>query len=417
MSYIPTNQPVFLAAMSGAIAGMGASNRVPKSSVQASYAGLAAIAGAWAQSFDLAWNDATTASEYVLDTIATASEATWEQRGPTTASVVTLDRDTYNEQTAALVAMIRASLAYLTSQGITPGSGGGVLDGPDVVGPLDNNIVEQISGVEETYTPIWGPDLQRNIVVAAADYIGFGPTSQNGGYNVVGFRDVGTNLNTTNIAFQAQSIASNGNDQAGSIGMYAGVNTDKAPSGAPNWDFRYCGVVSIGAGNPPFGVDGWVSFGNSTSDQGVANNIPARAHWMSSGGGISTLSIDSSHWLNTEFQGMGQIRIGRYVNGGSYSELGAFFGAGVGCPRSDNSGNLNLIAPNVLENGDPPSDQVVIGGVSGVVGNGCTIKFLCGSPQVDIVLTGNTDNAVGAIDTYLEVEIAGAKRYIPLHLP
>lgn len=146
MSYTPVNQDMYLAAYAGALAGMGASQRVPSSSVEASYAGLAAIAGAYSESFDASWNDAAQANTLEIDSAKTLSEATWQTRGPTSATVVTLDSATYDSLTTSLCAMIRAAGTYLAGQGITPSNpGGGTLAG-DVVGPSGANVVSYISG-------------------------------------------------------------------------------------------------------------------------------------------------------------------------------------------------------------------------------------------------------------------------------
>lgn len=145
---------MFIAAYSGAIAGMGASNRRLTNPNSASYADLAAIAGAFTKAFDIAWNDASTANSLEIDMAEQLSESAWQQRSPVlTATSQSLTVGNYTELATALVAVIQAASAYMTSEGITPPGTGGV-DGVlnyDVVGVADgtqvaNNRVEQISG-------------------------------------------------------------------------------------------------------------------------------------------------------------------------------------------------------------------------------------------------------------------------------
>ena len=58
MTYAPINIPAYVASYSGAIAGMGVSGWIVNPT-QSSYDNVTKIAGAFAQAFDVAWNDAT----------------------------------------------------------------------------------------------------------------------------------------------------------------------------------------------------------------------------------------------------------------------------------------------------------------------------------------------------------------------
>ena len=165
--YTPINLRMYLAAYAGALAGMNASDRIPKNANPAFYTSFAAIAGAWAQSFDIIWNDATAPTVLEVQSVQECSESTWQQRAPQP-NVSTLTPASYNGQTAPIAAMIRAADAYMASQGIVPpidgGGGGGTLAG-DVTGPLLTNRVETASGDivhQRTY-------LDSNL------YCGFGP--------------------------------------------------------------------------------------------------------------------------------------------------------------------------------------------------------------------------------------------------
>lgn len=149
MSYTPINLNVYIAAYAGAIAGMGASERVPSNPLSSASTNTAAIAGAYAQEFDTIWNDATDVNELVYQEIITLSEATWEKRAPQLAQVTPLIPATYESLCEALIAIITASSAYQTSQGITPpahGGSGGTLAG-DVTGAIGANVVEALTGL------------------------------------------------------------------------------------------------------------------------------------------------------------------------------------------------------------------------------------------------------------------------------
>lgn len=124
MAYVPTNLQMFNAAYCGALAGMGASDRVPHDTNSVSYAGLAAIAGAFAQQFDATWNDATDPSLLDVYSAQQLSESTWQQRSPV-ASVQTLTPTEYAELCGALVAMVHAGETYFAGQGIVPPTSGG----------------------------------------------------------------------------------------------------------------------------------------------------------------------------------------------------------------------------------------------------------------------------------------------------
>lgn len=145
MSYSPTNLEMYNAAFTGAMGGMLASNRVPLDDDPTSYATRMAMIDAWAQSFDQAWNNAAAANALDVYAATELSQSEWENRAPNPSAANILS-DTYDERTAALVAMILAGEARYLAQGIAPPGAGGTLDG-DVIGPSNANIVESLTGV------------------------------------------------------------------------------------------------------------------------------------------------------------------------------------------------------------------------------------------------------------------------------
>lgn len=116
MSYSPNNLSIFTAAFSGALAGMGVSDRVPTNSGTI-YAGLAQVAGAYAQEFDTTWASPL-ATEMNIAAVAQMSESAWQQRAPQADATQTLPA-TFSQLCAALKAIITAGTTQLTAMGIT----------------------------------------------------------------------------------------------------------------------------------------------------------------------------------------------------------------------------------------------------------------------------------------------------------
>lgn len=133
MTYVPNSLQIFTAALAGAIAGMGASNRLPTDDNSADYVGLTNVAGAFAQSFDTNWGLLPVS---LLDVSATqqACEAAWQNRSPI--DVVPFDDpNNYTQLSRALISIVKASVSYSLSIGIVPppvptaGGGAGGLNG------------------------------------------------------------------------------------------------------------------------------------------------------------------------------------------------------------------------------------------------------------------------------------------------
>lgn len=134
MSYTPVNSQIFFAAYSGALAGMVVSNRVPTDTNAASTAnvGNAAVAGAFAQSFDTAWANAADAN--LLDVLATRHMCSmvWESRAPQALVTPSLTPSSYTTLCNALIAIIGAATTYMSGQGIAIPANGGGSGGVDV---------------------------------------------------------------------------------------------------------------------------------------------------------------------------------------------------------------------------------------------------------------------------------------------
>jgi hypothetical protein len=128
MSYTVINSQMFTAAFAGALAGMGVSGRIITDSVPDDYAGLVAVAGAFAQSFDTVWNSAAAVGTLEVSIAQEAAEGIWSGRSPNPADTNTLVASTWTPEAAALKALIIKTLADYTANNYpNPSTGGGGL--------------------------------------------------------------------------------------------------------------------------------------------------------------------------------------------------------------------------------------------------------------------------------------------------
>jgi hypothetical protein len=152
MAYVPNDVLVFTAAYSGIISGFAASGRWILDPNVSDDSGYAVIAGAFAQSFDLAWeinpdtNPPDTLEVFIIEK---ACKGAWENRF-TQVNSDTLNPDTFTALSNAIIALILAGEGYFASQGITPppwpsGSGGVTVVSPgpgiSISGTTDEPIV------------------------------------------------------------------------------------------------------------------------------------------------------------------------------------------------------------------------------------------------------------------------------------
>lgn len=118
--YVPNNDAIFVAAYSGAMAGMGVNGGVPLDANSIDYAALATIAGAWAQAFDTSWG-ANPNSTLDAEMANSLSVEAWSARTPSPQNIVIYANPlNWIAQTNALVAQITAAETYFAAQGISP---------------------------------------------------------------------------------------------------------------------------------------------------------------------------------------------------------------------------------------------------------------------------------------------------------
>lgn len=151
MTYTVQNPTMFTAAYAGALAGLAVTGRQLFSAVSDFYSDEVEIANAWAIQFDTLWGSTAVAS-LEPEITEEASQAFWEERAPQ-ALPASLNPATWAKECAAIIALIRESLALYTGQGYpnpSPGSGGGNLPvWPDLLW-VDNGVTPTPSAPDGT---------------------------------------------------------------------------------------------------------------------------------------------------------------------------------------------------------------------------------------------------------------------------
>jgi hypothetical protein len=124
MAYAPINIPAYVAAFSGAVAGMAVSGWIVDP-VSADYALVTQIAGAFAQEFDIVWNSAAQLNNLENASIVEIVAREFANRGPgPLANSAFTTPSNWAKPAAACAALVLQSDAYFASQGINPGTGG-----------------------------------------------------------------------------------------------------------------------------------------------------------------------------------------------------------------------------------------------------------------------------------------------------
>jgi hypothetical protein len=124
MTYSPINVGAYTSAFAGAIAGMAVSGWITDP-LSADYSDVVTIAGAFAESFDLVWNDATTLNNLEQAAITTVVQEDFTSRGPGPFKSTQFKNPANWTVTAtACAALILECDAFFAGQGINPGTGG-----------------------------------------------------------------------------------------------------------------------------------------------------------------------------------------------------------------------------------------------------------------------------------------------------
>lgn len=122
--YTPQNPQVYTAAFSGALSGILVSGRVPTNPDSNAYTLTMNVIGAYAQQFDTLWG-ITAIKQLELETVASASEALFQERAPVP-NTSTMNPLTWAPECQAIIAMIQSGLDYFLANGIPnpdPGAG------------------------------------------------------------------------------------------------------------------------------------------------------------------------------------------------------------------------------------------------------------------------------------------------------
>jgi len=146
MAYVPINVQAYTAGYSGAVAGMAVNGWIT-SPTGANYTLVCAVAGAFAEAFDVAWNNAAQLNSLELAAIQQACAQEFSLRGPgPLAAPQFQDPDNWAVPAKACATLALQCDLYFAGQGITPPSpgGGSVAAIPRTywVSPLSTNVTE-----------------------------------------------------------------------------------------------------------------------------------------------------------------------------------------------------------------------------------------------------------------------------------
>jgi len=272
MSYVPNDVLVYTAAYSGVISGFAASGRVILDHTVADYGKNAVIAGAFAASFDTAWeinpdtNPPDTLEVFIIEK---ACKAVWENRD-TELTSETLLPESFTTICEAIIALIIAGEGYFTSQGITPppwpvsgtGTVTSVSAGPgiSISGNPDDNPTVNNTGV---------------LTVRAGTNITLGGSAQNPIINAVG------SAGATGATGAGATGATGAAGAAGATGPGGGATGATGPQGA------------TGPGAGATGATGAAGATGPSGSQGASNVFDNGSLIDFSGGGDTVVAIGS----------------------------------------------------------------------------------------------------------------------------
>jgi hypothetical protein len=133
MAYTPINTQAYTAAFSGAVAGMAVNGWIT-SPTGSNYTLVCAVAGAFAQAFDVAWNNAAAINGLEYSAIQSVCAQEFSNRGPgPLASAQFQDPANWEIPAKACATLALQCDLYFAGQGITPppisGGGGGFQQG------------------------------------------------------------------------------------------------------------------------------------------------------------------------------------------------------------------------------------------------------------------------------------------------
>lgn len=266
--YVPQNQAVYLAAFTGALAGMGVAGRALQSAVPLDYEALTQTAGAFAEAFDTTWG-LTVTSSLDLEALSATSEALWSERRPPTTGATFFLPATYLPEANVISALLLASGAYFTAQGISPnlpppsGSGAVIFDGG---APSKNARTDRTAGTQAftlntkqgitnlgSGTGAPGTGVLADFGTLAGGngctVSGFGATCSGGEGNTAGGPDAtvgGGNSNITSNSF-ATIGGGSGNDNRGNASTIAGGEANLCAGDRGTIGGGHLNVVPLGS--------------------------------------------------------------------------------------------------------------------------------------------------------------------------
>ena len=166
MTYSPINVQAYVSAYAGTLAGMAVSGWIV-SPTAGSYEQVAAIAGAFCEAFDVAWNDATELDNFEIASIQAVCLQEFSNRGPGSLSNPSFVlAATWSVPAIACAALVVEGDTYLADQGIVPVVPGG--GGASSVIRATWSVSPTVSAI--TFAPGSGPTY--NVVAEPGTFAG-----------------------------------------------------------------------------------------------------------------------------------------------------------------------------------------------------------------------------------------------------
>jgi hypothetical protein len=283
LGYTPINLTVFTAAFSGAVSGLAGSQRWLQDIVETDYAGFASISGAFAASFDEAWevdpdtNPPNTLQVFVIEK---TCKAVWESRG-TEVNIQTLSISTFTELCKAIIALVLASDDYFVAQGITPDpwpSGSGTITEVAAGTGISVSTVGSVATVSNTGVLALTAGLNVSITGTAQNPV---INSSGGAGGIVDSVTAGTGSITVTGSAANPLVNNTATTQTVAAGTGISVATVGTTTTVTN-----TGVLTVAAGTGSITVTG-------TAANPVINNT-ATTQTVAAGTGISVATVGTT---------------------------------------------------------------------------------------------------------------------------
>jgi hypothetical protein len=166
MTYSPINVSAYTAAFSGAIAGMAVSGWIVNQASN-NYENATLIAGAFAQAFDLVWNNPTQLNNLEQATITAIVQTDFNGRGPGPFESPTFqDPNNWAQSAGACAALVLESDIFFTNQTINPGIPGANIVIVSAIGAINGDVIRLAGLTPGVYLPAQANSTLNSAAIA-----------------------------------------------------------------------------------------------------------------------------------------------------------------------------------------------------------------------------------------------------------